>query len=310
MILHDEKKAAHLLNLGQLVAIPTETVYGLAASIAFPKSIARIFEVKQRPEFDPLILHFAHVSQMDPYIALEALSKKRFEKLSTLWPGALTLVVQKKPSVPDLVTSGLPSVGIRIPNHALTLRVLKSTGPLAAPSANPFNYISPTTAAHVEKMLGEKIDAILDGGPSAVGVESTIIDITGPSVVLLRPGGITQEKLEQTLGEPIFATASQHILAPGQTQNHYQPKTPLYFFDPQNPKPHTHKGFLAFQTPKPAKHCEVLSPTGDLREAAANLFSALHKLDEKNLECIEVEKIPEEGLGITLMNRLKKAVHK
>ena len=304
-------EAARLLKDGQLVAMPTETVYGLAADALNAQACAEIFEAKQRPSFDPLIVHvldlnaLKQVAEERPLLALLA------EKF---WPGPLTLVLPKKISVPDIVTSGLQTVAVRIPSHPVTRALLEAVGkPLAAPSANLFGCLSPTTALHVEEQLGDVIPLILDGGACEVGVESTIVDLSGETPRLLRAGGISKEDLEAVLGMTIEMGPSvlEKPLAPGQLPSHYAPLTPLKLFAKgQVPVPQVRAGLLTLQgSPLGSAFAEVevLSQAGDLRESAANLFAALHRLDDADVDVIYVEAVPETGLGRAIMDRLRKA---
>jgi L-threonylcarbamoyladenylate synthase len=318
-------EAAHLLRAGQLVAMPTETVYGLAADALNAQACAAIFEVKQRPQFDPLIVHVLDLEAVWALCApgLRGPLEKGAGTLAqafvpalakAFWPGALTLVLPKSDAVPDIVTSGLPTFAVRIPSHPVARALLGAVGrPLAAPSANLFGCLSPTTAEHVEEQLGDRVPLILDGGPCEVGVESSIVDLSGEAPRLLRAGGVTQEALEEVLGRPLEMGPSvlERPLAPGQLASHYAPITPLRIYAKgQLPRPPGRAGLLSLQG-KPIgaaySEVEVLSPTGDLREAAANLFAALHRLDAADLDVINVETLPETGLGRAIMDRLRKA---
>lgn len=305
-------QAATFIRAGGLVAFPTETVYGLGADALNPMAVAKIFEVKNRPRFDPLIVHIADVSLMEK---LCTLGDERARKLiDRFWPGPLTLVLPKSEIVPEIVTAGLPTVALRMPAHPVALALIREAGtPVAAPSANPFGYLSPTTAEHVKEQLGEKVDMILDGGPCQVGVESTIINLSQPEAVLLRPGGLPLEQIEQTIGKVrIAATDSSRPQAPGQLPRHYSPRTPLRILMGDTPRIPEGKrvGLLAFRHPSenlPYERIEVLSPAGDLKEAAVNLFACLHKLDRAGLDVIYAEPVPAVGLGRAIMDRLMKA---
>jgi len=304
--------AAEIIRNGNLVAFPTETVYGLGADALNATACAKIFAAKNRPYFDPLIVHLADLSWLEK---LSAQFDERARRLAEkFWPGPLTLVVPKTGLVPDIVTAGLPNVALRMPNHPLALELLRAAQtPIAAPSANPFGYLSPTTAEHVAEQLGNKIDLILDGGPCPIGVESTILDLTEEKPRLLRPGGLPLEMLEPLAGRiEIYQSDSERPLAPGQLPSHYAPRTPAAFLNADFKFPADQKaGLLAFQTPienLPFAKIEILSPAGDLAEAAANLFSCLHRLDRAGLQIIFVEPVPEAGLGSAIMDRLRKAV--
>jgi len=308
-------EAASLLQRGGLVAFPTETVYGLGSDALNPAAVARIFEAKQRPFFDPLIVHVADRFQA---AKIAEISEKASVLMEAFWPGPLTLVMKKKDGVPDLVTSGLSTVAVRVPAHPVALALLRASGcPVAAPSANPFGFLSPTTAAHVEDALGSKVDMILDGGACSTGVESTIIDVScDVSFVLLRPGGIPVEDIEKITGPlDVSAQNSGKPSAPGQLEQHYAPRTPLEILSIEKILTDSRlekAGVLIWKNPlKPlrTRALEVLSPEGSLIEAAQNLFAALHRLDESGSEVILAEPVPETGLGRAIMDRLRKAAN-
>jgi len=310
----DIEKAAEIIQEGGLVAFPTETVYGLGADALNPLAVARIFEVKNRPQFDPLIVHVADVRQAE--ILVLKFPEKALRLMEKFWPGPLTLVLPKSNLVPDIVTSSLPNVAIRVPNHPMALELIRQSGrPIAAPSANPFGGVSPTTASHVRQSLGSKVDMILDGGPCGIGVESTVLSFAGREPVLLRPGGLPLEEIQSLIGKvSLEAATSEKPLAPGQLLNHYAPRTMLVLDIPPADLPRDKKiGLLAFQKPEdPSAYAwvEVLSPSGDLREGAANLFAAMRRLDEKNLDVIIARLVPNEGLGRAINDRLTKASRK
>jgi L-threonylcarbamoyladenylate synthase len=309
------EQAAVILRGGGLVALPTETVYGLGANALDPVAVAKIFAAKERPFFDPLIVHVPDIDWMPrvvrefPDIALQL--AERF------WPGPLTLVLQKVDSIPGLVTSGLPNVGVRIPDHDLTRHVLRQANvPVAAPSANPFGRLSPTTAEHVRGQLGHRIDAILDGGPCRVGVESTILQIDDNGVTLLRPGGIPLEEIEALIGKvnhPL-SIVSQSPIAPGMLASHYSPRTPLKIVNEIPLHVESNRtGLLVLRLNAISTQfarIEELSPTGDLVTAAANFFQALHRLDAAELDEIIAVQFPNHGLGRALNDRLKRAEHR
>jgi len=318
-VITDVSTAAAALQRGELVAFATETVYGLGGVALWPETVARIFEVKGRPTFDPLIVHVPDLAAVCQWVtAVPPLAAQLAEKF---WPGPLTLVLPKAALIPDLVTSGLMSVAVRIPQHPLALELLREVGlPVAAPSANLFGRVSPTTAAHVQDQLGDRIEWILDGGPCAVGVESTVLAIpdSGPPT-LLRPGGVSLEEIEDLVGpvrllaetteeEPCRATFAQ--LAPGTLPQHYAPETPISLADLSRPPPVGRWGVIAFQhCPHPERYVavEVLSARGNLSEAAAQLFAALRRLDSRGLDGILTERFPEEGLGRAINDRLRRA---
>lgn len=305
------KEAAAIIRKGGLVTFPTETVYGLGADALNPLAVVRIFEVKNRPRFDPLIVHIADFSSVEKLCSsVDERARKLMEKF---WPGPLTLVLPKTQVVPDIVTAGLPTVAIRMPAHPVALRLIEEAGtPIAAPSANPFGYLSPTTADHVREQVGKRVDLILDGGKCPIGVESTVIELTGKEPLLLRPGGLPIEEIEKVIGKVKISTTSPKPRSPGQLTRHYSPRTPIRILKDRKFEVKTGKrvGLLAFKSPKKNllyEVVEILSPQGDLREAAANLFSCLHKLDRAGLDIIFAEPIPEVRLGRAIMDRLYKA---
>jgi len=306
-------EAAEILRKGEIVAFPTETVYGLGANAFNPIAVARIFEVKRRPHFDPLIVHVASQGDLDKLVnEIPSDAKKVVEQF---WPGPLTIVLLKKEDVPEIVTSGLSTVAVRMPRHPMALSLIKEAGfPIVGPSANPFGYLSPTTAEHVRDQLGNQIDFILDGGPCEVGVESTIISFSGTKPKLLRPGGVPLEEIESIIGQvEIHPRVEDKPLAPGMLPRHYAPRTPILLdWEDKNFDFNRDKkiGLLVFQEPRWSfkfHHIEVLSKKGDFREAAANLFAAIRRLDELNLDLILAETIPEVGLGRAIMDRLRRA---
>jgi L-threonylcarbamoyladenylate synthase len=310
----DISRAAHYLGKG-VIGIPTETVYGLAGNALNVEAVAQIFEVKNRPVFDPLIVHVASVEA-----ALD-LVKEIPEKLRILaehfWPGPLTLLLEKKDVIPDLVTSGLSRVAIRIPNHPVTLRLLNSISfPLAAPSANPFGYISPTTAQHVNDQLGEKIPYVLDGGPCTVGIESTILGLENDQLVIYRLGGLSAEEIERLSGKCTIKQSSSNPAAPGMLDVHYAPRKQLFFGELNallSEKPSQSVSIIAFgETQK--LHSGIkqynLSVDGNLSEAAANLFRIMRLADSDKSEFILAQSLPEIGLGRAINDRLKRAAAK
>ena len=303
------KEAKVLLESGELVAIPTETVYGLAANAFQADAVIRIFETKNRPHFDPLIVHVAGIEGVSEVVA--ETPPVALKLMQTFWPGPLTIVLRKSSKIPDIVTSGLDTVGVRMPDHALTLELLRSLDfPLAAPSANPFGYISPTSAQHVAKQLGDRIPYILDGGICSVGVESTIIDCTAQTPVVLRLGGTTVEQITEAIGPvEVNTTSSSAPQAPGMTLSHYAPRKPMYIGSIQNLMQQI-KGdvsVLSFQDSYPNYRNIRLSETGDLKEAARNLFSAMRTLDADPGRIIIGEWVPDEGLGRAINDRLRRA---
>ena len=309
--------AAKLLIRGEAVAIPTETVYGLAANALDIKAVTKIFTIKQRPAFDPLIIHLSDLSRAEGYV-LEI--PKAFKKLAEKFtPGPLTFLLRKKSNIPDLVTSGSPYVAVRIPSHPVTQHLLNLIDfPLAAPSANPFGYISPTTAQHVADQLGDKIYYILDGGPAEVGVESTIVGLnTSGQVEVLRKGGLAVERIEEVTGPVIVKeTSTSNPAAPGMLSSHYAPKVPLVLGDIDtlvkkgNPDRTGIIAFNRFLKDIPAKHQVMLSGTSNFGEAAFNLFAGMRYLDYCDIDVIYAELVPEKDLGIAINDRLRRAAYK
>ncbi len=309
------ERASEIIRDGGLVAFPTETVYGLGADGLNPIAVAKIFESKKRPTFNPLILHIADKNNLTKLVHI---NDERIERLiDKFWPGPLTLVLPKHEIVPDIVTSGNSTVAVRMPNHSVALELIKKCGtPIAAPSANKFGNLSPTEASHVYKSLGDTVDMILDGGKCSVGVESTILQFTGENVLLLRPGGLSVEEIENEIGKVKSVTKfSIRPNSPGQLLHHYSPSIPLYFLTQENLEKYTDKkiGVLFFSSVN-IKHnftsIKILSEKGDMKEAAANLFKHLHDLEKEEIDLILAEPIKEEGLGRAIMDRLKKGTNR
>lgn len=300
-------RAAVLLRQGGVVAFPTETVYGLGALAFDARAVARIFEIKQRPAFDPLIVHVAGRSMLSEVVAVIPPAAEVL--IERFWPGPLTLVLAKRPAVPALVTAGLPTVAVRMADHPIARALLAAVGvPLAAPSANPFGHLSPTRADHVAAMLGDRVDLILDGGATRFGIESTIVAVE-PRPALLRPGAIAVEEIEAAIG-PLKRTPPPVGLAPGQSATHYAPATPLRLIDPHQVSDRERRRAGAITLSRPLDGyaaSRLLSRRGDLREAAANLFEMLHELDALRLERIDAEPVTEGGLGLAIMDRLRRA---
>ncbi|TGE15790.1 L-threonylcarbamoyladenylate synthase [Hymenobacter elongatus] len=313
----DIQKAVEILNKEELVAIPTETVYGLAGNIYSEKAIRKIFEMKNRPLFNPLIVHIHSINQLNEFISY--IPKKALLLANAFWPGALTLVLKKKSHVPDLITSGKDSVAIRIPNHPVTLALLEQLNfPLAAPSANPFGCISPTKAIHVEEYFGNNIQMVLDGGNCKNGIESTIIGFPYDEPVVYRLGAISIEDIEKVVGKIEIKNKKESTPdAPGMLSKHYAPLTNTYLASniEQFIKSFPDKkiGLLLFCSEVNAPqiiHQEILSKNGNLEEAATNLYSALHLLDKLNLDAIIAERLPDIGLGKSINDRLERATKK
>ena len=328
-------RAAGIIRQGGLVAFPTETVYGLGGDAFNVNALAAIFAAKNRPRFDPLIVHIAAIAAMEEIAELSALDTRAQENLSKLtqklWPGPLTLILPKRRSVPDLATSGLSTVAVRLPANKTARRLIELAGTaIAAPSANPFGYISPTTAKHVEETLGEKVDLIIDGGPAQVGLESTVLDVQARRI--LRPGGTPKEAIEEIIGEvctggfvtgkgengvPVSGNAS-----PGLLKTHYSPhsalsvhegtsicglpcgkdKTAFLFFDRASKE-----AWLAGHPREKHAHIAVLSEKGDTAEAAAVLFQTLHEMDSLGIKQIHAQLAPPHGLGQAINDRLQRA---
>ena len=306
-------KATELLIQGKVVAIPTETVYGLAANALNENAVTEIFKIKNRPFFDPLIVHIADETEVEKYTT--SFSEKAKKLAKEFWPGPLTLILPKNETIPDLVTSGLPFVGLRVPDHPLTLQLLKQLSfPLAAPSANPFGYVSPTTASHVEEQLGSKIPYILDGGPCEVGLESTIIMFENDeSPVILRLGGLSIESIENCIGKVSINIASHSKPnSPGQLDKHYATRTPLKLISEMdlNTINRSKTGAIVLHIPfdfLPIENQKILSENASLEEAAKNLFAAMRELDNMDLELILTEIFPSTGLGPAINDRLNRA---
>jgi L-threonylcarbamoyladenylate synthase len=305
--------AVRLLRDGEIVALPTETVYGLAADATRADAVVKIFEAKKRPLFDPLIVHLPERDWLYRIASCEDVLITVEELTAAFWPGPLTLVLPRWQLVPDIVMAGLDTVAVRMSAHPIFREVCRAFGkPLAAPSANRFGRISPTTGAHVMSELGGRIPLIVDAGPTDHGVESTIVAVEPGRLRLLRAGPIAIEDLE-TFAPVEVASAGEKPDAPGQLKSHYAPKTQLIILDPGvRVRSTDDTGYLCFKEPPPSRspksrEIEVLSPSGDLREAAATLFAKLRRLDEAGLDLILADPVPEIGLGVAIMDRLRKA---
>ncbi|MDR3324546.1 MAG: threonylcarbamoyl-AMP synthase [Spirochaetaceae bacterium] len=320
------RRAARCLASGGLVAFPTETVYGLGADAFNERALARIFAVKRRPFFDPLIVHIASLAALPRLVDVSALGgagRERLDALSrALWPGPLTLVLPKLPEVPGLATGGLATVAVRFPSHEGAAALIRlSTGAVAAPSANPFGSLSPTRAQHVERTLGDAVDLILDGGPTEIGVESTVLDLSEGCPRILRPGGASAEAIEAVVGpvrgadNPLDSSAAPpaSVRSPGQLKGHYAPATALVLADGLRGLARDDEcAYLFFSRESygeegGAKNVFILSEAGELIEAAARLFDVLHDLDGGLWSCIYTERAPQEGLGCAINDRLAKA---
>ncbi|MBC6427568.1 MAG: threonylcarbamoyl-AMP synthase [Ekhidna sp.] len=308
----DIQKAKKLLRSGEVVGIPTETVYGLAGNALNEESILQIFSVKNRPKFDPLIAHVDSLHKVEQLVdTVPEVAGKLADKF---WPGPLTLLLDKIPKVPNLLTSGHSRIAVRIPDHPLTLSLLSQLAfPLAAPSANPFGYVSPTTADHVNEQLGDKIPYVLDGGSCEVGVESTIIGFEEDEAIIYRLGGISLEEVREVTGKVMVkVNSSSDPSAPGMLKSHYSPGKKLLIGDiAENitDKDTSAMGVISFKTDfsLPEKNQFVLSPRGNLNEAAQNIFKALRKMDQPHIKKVFAEWAPDEGLGRAINDRLKRA---
>ena len=314
MISDNIQKAIEILNQNDLISIPTETVYGLAGNIYSEIAVAKIFEMKNRPLFNPLIVHIHNINQLEQLTSY--IPDKALILANAFWPGALTLVLKKNLQVPDLITAGKDSVAIRMPNHPITLALLKQLSyPLAAPSANPFSCISPTKAQHVEAYFGNKLQMVLDGGDCINGVESTIIGFEGEEPILYRLGAISIEDIESVIGSVKIKNKEEMTpAAPGMLSRHYAPltNTNLETNIEESIKSFPNKkiGLLLFSQKidnQQIIHQEILSENSDLQEAASNLYTALHNLDKLNLDIIIAERFPDFGLGKTINDRLERA---
>ena len=319
--------AAEWLRKGECVAIPTETVYGLAANALQPAAVVKIFATKNRPSFDPLIVHVPSQAAVSPFVTAVPAAAERL--MAHFWPGPLTLLLPKTSSIPDIVTSGLSRVALRCPAHPMAQALLQQLDfPLAAPSANPFGYISPTTAAHVMDQLAGKIPYILDGGPCAVGVESTIIGFEAHRVVVHRLGGLAMEEIEAVAGPvTVQLNESSNPAAPGMLLSHYAPRKPLWvgelsfqgdsiWFNGALLPLHQRIGLILYSGSLPGKmlhpmvQTTVLSERGQDTEAAQNLFAALRVMDQADVDLIVANWAPNQGLGMAINDRLKRAAAK
>jgi L-threonylcarbamoyladenylate synthase len=316
IISKDIKKAVALLQNEELVAIPTETVYGLAGNIYSEKAIKAIFNTKQRPFFNPLIVHI----QSPEYLAtiVSHIPKKAQQLANAFWPGPLTLVLPKKNTIPDVITAGKNTVAVRVPNHPVTLELLKQLPfPLAAPSANPFNRISPTTALHVENYFRDTIQMVLEGGACKNGIESTIIGFENNDPIIYRLGSISVEDIKAVIGEIAIKNKKEiNPDAPGMLEKHYAPSTLTVLSSNivKDLEKYRNKriGVLSFKNRIDniaIKHQIVLSETGDMAEATSKLYNALHQLDTLHLDIIIAEIFPDYGLGTSVNDRLRRAAH-
>ncbi len=316
IISKDIQKAVQLLTENQLVAIPTETVYGLAGNIFSEKAIKSIFSTKQRPFFNPLIVHISSVKSLNNLVT--HVPEKAKLLAAAFWPGSMTLVLKKSKTIPDIITAGKDTVAVRVPNHPITLALLKKLPfPLAAPSANPFGSISPTKPAHVENYFRNSIKMVLDGGSCANGIESTIIGFENEEPVIYRLGALPLEEIEAVVGKiSIKNKKEEKPDAPGMLARHYAPKTSTFLVDDvaAEIEKNTGKkmGVLVFKSSLNNENITeiILSKNGSLQEAASRLYSAMHDLDSKNLDLIIAERFSEFGLGKSINDRLQRATFK
>ncbi len=310
------RRAVELLRGGEAVALPTETVYGLAADALRQEAVLKIFQAKSRPQFDPLIVHLPDVEAIGRVAIIDKVVRPLFERLlKQFWPGPLTFVFPRRAVISDLVTAGLNTVAVRLSAHPVFSEIIRTFGgPLAAPSANQFGRISPTTAAHVREELDGLIPLIVDAGPTTHGLESTIIALRNGRIEILRRGPVTQEQLAE-FGEIAVIEPTSHPEAPGQLPSHYAPRTPLVLVDdaatficPAGKR----CGLLAWNRPEQDEFAEVrrLSKRLDVAEAATNLFRYLRELDGQSLHLIVAEKVPDRGLGTAINDRLQRAATK
>ena len=312
---HLWEEAANWLRQNEVVAIPTETVYGLAGNALSEEAVLKIFKAKNRPHFNPLIIHTHHVGSIARFV--KSMPAEALAIANQFWPGPITFLLEKRKIIPDLVTAGHHKVAVRVPNHPLTQSLLEALDfPLAAPSANRFGYVSPTTAQHVLEGLNGVIPYVLDGGACTVGLESTILDFEDGQVILRRKGGISAEAIEAVIGKRLLnlTHASDHPVAPGQLKSHYATYTPLFTGDPETLAaryPHKKLVIIGFgpQTPYPAFRYFNLSELANTDEAARNLFSIMRQADAAGGDLILAPVLPDSGLGSAVNDRLKRAAH-
>jgi L-threonylcarbamoyladenylate synthase len=311
------ERAVGLLRKGEIVALPTETVYGLAADALDSIAVAKVFEAKERPRFDPLIVHLPDRDWLDRAAKLSGENRQLVENLADrFWPGPLTIILPKREIIPDIVTAGLDTVAVRVSSHPMFAQIIAAFGrPLAAPSANRFGRVSPTTAQHVRDELDGRIPLIVDAGPTTHGLESTIIALRGGQIRILRRGPVTTEQLSK-FGKIEVVGSTGKVSAPGQSPAHYAPTTPLRLIEDAGSFSREEKqrvGLLAWNPIKSEKDfaaVRCLSERQDFREAAANLFRYLRDLDKSDLDLIVAERVPLHGLGTAIMDRLQRAAHR
>ncbi|MBN1767055.1 MAG: threonylcarbamoyl-AMP synthase [Prolixibacteraceae bacterium] len=312
----DVAYAAQCLKSGELVAFPTETVYGLGADAFNARAVAKVFEVKQRPKFDPLIVHISSIDQIEE-LFLQPIDEKVYRLAEAFWPGPLTIVFNRSAIVPDIVSSGLPTVAVRMPSHPLAVELIRLAGtPLVAPSANRFGKLSPTQASHVEKQLDGPA-YLLDGGSTDYGVESTVVLITKKGVKILRPGAVTAEELATHV--KVLSHKNEfdelNVPSPGMLKSHYAPRKPLYIIDKPSELNYVESDGIIIASEQDRNlysvgRVKALSKSGNLQEIAVNLFAVLHQMeDDDEVEDIYIEAIKEEGVGMAVMDRIRKAAY-
>ncbi len=301
--------AAELIRAGRLVAFPTETVYGLGANALDPDAVERIYEAKGRPQSSPIIIHISDLEMLHQVVtAWPDAAQKLAEKF---WPGPLTLVLPKTSAVPDVVTAGLPTVGVRMPAHPVALELARVAGvPIAAPSANRFTQVSPTTAEHVRQSLGDRVDYVLDGGPCSVGIESTVLTLAEGTPTLLRPGGISRAEIEAVMGPVARAPeqkAGETHPSPGMHPRHYSPRTPLYLVENEPVMKHPRGAYLQLSRAAKSKLAEVVVMPSDPAAYAAKLYEVLHLVDGRGFDWIAVESPPDLPEWEAVRDRLRRA---
>lgn len=309
------KKAAEIIRKGGIVAFPTETVYGLGADAFNITAVKRIFEIKERPFYDPLIVRISELDQLR--LLVKNVDKTLLKVAQKFWPGPLTIVTEKNSNVPDLLTAGLSTVAIRMPGNEIARELIRQAGtPIAAPSANKFGMLSPTNSGHVLKQL-KNIDYIIDGGNAEIGIESTVISLNSEGYKILRPGVISEKELETLIhsaDSKFFILQKKGFQSPGLLKSHYSPRVPLFIKGEEEISLHgKNLGLLTFGKPQNLSDfstIEILSEKKDLTEAASNLYGALHRLEEAGVDLIVAEPVPETGAGIAIMDRLRKAAYK
>lgn len=304
-------EAAALIGAGELVAFPTETVYGLGANALDPNAVAKVFEAKERPRFDPLIVHVGGLNMAEALIAEGARTEKVEALTERFWPGPLTLILPKSEAVPDIVTAGRADVGLRSPDHPVAAALIeRSQRPIAAPSANRFGALSPTTAEAVADQLGEAL-AVLDGGQCRVGIESTVLSLSGLQPLLLRPGAVAREELEDVVGPILVPTKHELTTAsPGRAERHYAPRTRMRWRTPHD-APRAEWGLLTFGSGSDGHGWGAfrdLSPAGRASEAAHRLFQLLRELDASGIELVLVDPVPEDGLWVAIRDRMQRGM--